>query len=301
MPPLDDLTWWARGEGLEIVLLVLGAVLAGRALHWVGGVLWARFGVSASSSAPLTVAEEAKHRAAITQAVERTVVAVLWFVVAVMVLIRLGIPITTLVAPATVAGVALGFGAQRIVGDLLSGFFIISENQYGLGDTVRISQPATTTGVEGIVEAVSLRTTRLRTATGELVTVPNGEVRQVTNKSRDWAVVLVDVPVRADADIDLATSALRDALDAMAEEEEWVHLLLDRPAVAGVESIEIGVVHIRLSARTAPDSTVELARALRRRAATALAEVGLALPLTATTTQVVNAERRTPRPRKKSA
>jgi small conductance mechanosensitive channel len=202
-----------------------------------------------------------------------------------MILTRLGIPITTLVAPATDAGVALGFGAQRVVQDVLAGFFIISENQYGLGDLVQIAQPGSTTGIAGTVEAVSLRTTQLRTVTGELVILPNGEARQDTNRTRDWRLVVVDAPIPLDADVDLATLALRTAAEELSADPEVAPLLLDAVSVSGVQSIELGYLQMRISARTTPATAVAVGLALRRVAARALNDAGLSTSLAFTTTE----------------
>jgi moderate conductance mechanosensitive channel len=283
VPPLDDFTAWARTDGLQIVLLAIGAVLLARFAHWLAAVYGRRAGARSDAGA-LAAVEQGRRRAAVTQAIERTAVAVLYFIVTMMILTRLGIPITTLVAPATVAGVALGFGAQRVVQDVLSGFFIISENQYGIGDIVQISAPGSTTGIAGTVEAVSLRTTQLRTVTGELVILPNGEARQVTNRSRDWRLVVVDAPIPLDADIDTATSALRSAAEALNEDEDIAALLLDEVSVSGVQSIELGYLQMRISARTTPDHAVEVGLALRRAAARALSDAGLSTSLAFTTT-----------------
>lgn len=279
MPPLDDFTSWLRTDGLQALLLALGAVLLARFIHWLAGLYVLRFAAAPADTGALAVAEQGRRRAAVVQAIERTAVALIYFIVSVMILTRLGIPITTLVAPATVAGVAIGFGAQRVVQDVLAGFFIISENQYGLGDLVQISAPGSLTGISGTVEAVSLRTTQLRTATGELVILPNGEARQVTNKSRDWRLVVVDVPVPLDADIEVALAALHAAAGDLADDEVVAPMLLDAPNVTGVQSIELGYLQMRVSARTTPANAIDVGLALRRAAARRLAEAGLATSL----------------------
>lgn len=285
MPPLDDFTQWARTDGLQIILLAVGSVLLARFAHWLSQLVIMRGGISSTESGALAIAEQGRRRAAVSQAIERTAVALIYFIVTMMILTRLGIPITTLVAPATVAGVALGFGAQRVVQDVLTGFFIISENQYGIGDIVQISQPGSTTGISGTVEAVSLRTTQLRTVTGELVILPNGEARQVTNRSRDWRLVVVDAPIPLDADVDRATAALRAAAEELTADEEVSPMLLDAVTVSGVQSIELGYLQIRVSARTTPDHAVDVGLALRRAAARALSEAGMATSLAFTTTE----------------
>ena len=101
-------------------------------------------------------------------------------------------------APATVLGAALGFGAQRVVQDILAGFFIITERQYGFGDTVRLAITGSSEDAEGIIEDVTLRVTRMRNSDGEVITVPNGQIVKATNLSKDWARAVIDVPVPGD-------------------------------------------------------------------------------------------------------
>ena len=273
---LDDLSRWARGDGLQAVLLALGAVLLTRFVHWTAQRIAANVlaRAEAASRNGLPVDEREKHRRAVIQALERTAIGLVWFVTVFMILIRFRVPVTTLVAPATVAGVALGFGAQRIVQDLLAGFFLVSEDQYGVGDVVQVSPPGTSTGITGTVETISLRTTRLRTNNGELVVIPNGEIRQVTNRSRDWSQVAIDVPVDVSADLEAATNVLRDVASAMAGDDAWTGILLEPPTVVGVESIEIGYAKIRMVARTLPARAVEVGRELRRRALISLRTAG---------------------------
>jgi small conductance mechanosensitive channel len=139
--------------------------------------------------------EAAKHRHSLTQVITWTLIVLVYAVAVFAVLDRAGIPIGGLVAPATVLGVGLGFGAQRIVGDVLAGFFIITERQYGFGDVVSIQVVGGVEAAEGTIEDVTLRVTRLRSANGEVITLPNGQIVKVTNLSRDWARAVVDVPV----------------------------------------------------------------------------------------------------------
>src|SRR6478735_4332297 len=119
----------------------------------------------------------------VTQVITWVSLVVIYCVTAVGIAERLGVPVTGLVAPAAVAGVALGFGAQRIVQDLLAGFFIITEKQYGFGDLIRLNAPGIADPAIGTVEDVTLRITTIRTADGEVVITPNGQITQVTNLS----------------------------------------------------------------------------------------------------------------------
>jgi small-conductance mechanosensitive channel len=197
---------------------------------------------------------------------------------AVLVAERLGIPLSGFVAPATVAGVALGFGAQRIVQDVLAGFFMVAERQYGFGDLVRLNVSGVATPVTGTVEEVTLRITRVRAADGEVVTTPNGQIAQVINLSRDWARAVIDVPVPASADVTAVSAELAQVgLDAYADDE--LHdLLLDPPAVMGVESLDIDQFKIRVVARTQPGKQFQVGRALRVRITAELLRAGISVP-----------------------
>ena len=181
-------------------------------------------------------------------------------------------PLSGLVAPATVAGVALGFGAQRIVQDILAGFFLITEHQYGFGDVIRLSIPGTGEPIQGTVVDVSLRTTQMRTVNGEVVITPNGQIVQATNLSRDWARAVVDVPVPTTADISRVTAILQHVGVAAYADDELRPLLLDEPSVMGVESIEVDQLNIRVVARTLPGKQFDVGRELRTRIAAALAQ-----------------------------
>jgi small conductance mechanosensitive channel len=276
----DDLSHWARGSGLEIVLIVLGAVLAARFVRWAAGRLIERATrVPPHDSEDALVASEAsKHRGALVQGLSWAVVALVYFVAVALVLDRLNVPITTLVAPATLIGAAIGFGSQRLVQDLLSGFFLLSERQYGFGDVVRIAAPGSTVGISGTVEELTLRTTTLRTENGEVVVIPNGEVRQVTNRSRDWARVVLDIPLSLDDDIADATDILRRIGQEMWEDDRWTPMLLDSPTVMGVQRFGLGFLELRFVARTLPGRQWEVGRELRGRIAEAFREAGIAAP-----------------------
>jgi len=273
--PLTDVTDWARGSGLEILLILTGTMLLTRFTSWAGAKITARIDDNAQESDALVRSEAAKHRHALTQVITWTTLVILYCVAAVLIIQRLGIPLTGLVAPATVAGVALGFGAQRIVQDLLAGFFLITEHQYGFGDVIRLSIPGIGEPIQGTVVDVSLRTTQMRTMNGEVVITPNGQIVQATNLSRDWARAVVDVPVPATADMSRVTAILQKVgIDAYAD-EHLSELLLDEPSVMGVESIEVDQINIRVVARTLPGKQFDVGRELRTRIAAALRMEGI--------------------------
>jgi moderate conductance mechanosensitive channel len=276
--PLTDLTTWLRSSALEIVLFVSGALLVTRVARWVGGRVIRRIEARPAATSDLVRSEAAKHGHVVTQVTMWTVIVLTYCVTAVLVLQRLGVPITGLVAPATVVGVAVGFGAQRLVQDMLAGIFIIAERQYGFGDVVRIAVVGGESGANGTVEEVTLRATRLRTVNGEVIIVGNGQIAQVTNMSRDWARAVVDVPVPSSADTSRVREVLQQVGTAIRDDEQFGPLLLDTPSVVGVESLEVDTVHMRVVARTLPGKQFDVGRELRARVAVALRAEGINSP-----------------------
>ena len=273
--PIDDLGTWVRSNLLEIVLYVLGALLLTRLISWLGARITGHIDGGFINDDALVRSEQSKHRHAVAQVLTWIAIVLVYCVTVVLVIGRLGIPITGLVAPATVLGVALGFGAQRIVQDLLAGFFIIAERQYGFGDVVRVSALGEVTGVTGTVEDVTLRVTQLRSADGEVIIVPNGQIVQVTNLSRDWARAVVDVPLPPSTDITQANNLLHEVGAAAFNDDTLRPLLLDEPTVMGVESFKVGQVNVRMVARTLPGKQFEVGRQLRIRVAVAFREHGI--------------------------
>jgi len=282
---LDDISRWARGNGLEILLFAIGSVLVARFVHWVSGLYQARVyqTIRAQMDQGGVLPEHTKRARAMAQAAELAVTSVVYFVAALLILAKFGLPLSSLVPPATIIGVALGFGAQQIVADVLAGFFILSERQFGVGDLVQLAQPGQTTGVRGTVEEVTLRVTKLRTVQGELVFVPNSALRQVTNLSREWSRVVVDVPIPVSQDLDAATEVLREAVRELWDDPVWHDVLLGEPIVAGVENIEVDHLQLRVIARTLPGKQFDVGRALRLKIAIALQHAGIAsaAPVTA--------------------
>jgi small conductance mechanosensitive channel len=276
LAPLTDVGRWARSSLPVIVLLVVGSVLVTRFATWASAKYMERIDRQAGTDDVLVRPESIKHRHAVIQVVTWATLVFIYCLTAVLVIRLLGVPLSGFVAPATVAGVALGFGAQRIVQDVLSGFFIVTERQYGFGDVVRLAAPGTSPAL-GTVEEVTLRITRIRSPDGEVITTPNGQIVQVTNLSRDWARAVIDVPVPMTADVNRVTEVLRSVCNAAFEDEELHRLLLDPPSVMGVESIAVDQFNVRVVARTLPGRQFEVGRALRVRITAALLREGISV------------------------
>lgn len=277
--PLTDVTTWLSGSGLEILLIVLGAMLLTRLAKWFETMITERIDTNDDESDALVRSEAAKHRHALAQVLTWAVLVMLYCVAGVQIAERLQVSTSSLVVPAAVVGVALGFGAQRLVQDLLAGFFIITERQYGFGDLISLAGPWVPGGVIGTVEEVTLRVTKIRTADGEVIFTSNGNIAQVTNLSRDWARVVVDVPVPLTVDIGHIGEILRQVGHEAFTDEELHPQLLDAPAVMGVQSIEVDQVHVRVVARTLPGRQFLVGLALRGRIAAALRREGIQVPI----------------------
>ena len=266
---------WILERGVRIALLLVGALLAARFISWLANRVVRRIDVQYEESDQLVRSESTKHRQAVASVISWVSIALLFVVVIVEVTDILAIPVGSLVAPAAVLGAALGFGAQRIVQDLLAGFFIITEKQYGFGDLVQLSMAAVTDDALGTVEDVTLRVTKLRSTEGEMITIPNGLIVKALNLSKDWARAVVDIPVPTSADLNSVNDVLHEVAENAIEDPALKDLLLDAPQMMGVESIELDTVNLRMVARTLPGKQHEVGRRLRVLVVRALRRAGI--------------------------
>jgi moderate conductance mechanosensitive channel len=273
--PLSDFNLWARGDLLVIVLLVLGAILLTRLADWARGRVMRRIDSRFTATEELVRSEAAKHRHVVAQVLTWSFVAIIYVVTAVLVVQRLGVPLAGLVAPAALVSAALGFGLQRFVQDLGAGFFITGERQYGFGDVVRISVAGVSEPAVGTVEEVTLRVTRIRSVSGEVIITPNGQIVQVTNLSRDWARAVIDAPVPSSVDVGHATEVLQRVGRDVYADDRLRKMMLDEPTVMGVERIEVDAFSVRMVARTLPGMQFDVGRQIRARVASAFRREGI--------------------------
>src|SRR3954453_6257005 len=229
---LEDLTQWLLTKGLHVVLVVLFALVTTRLIRWIAGRISKRLTKGDQRDATVR-SESVKHGQAVASVISSVAIGMLYVLVAVDVANQLGLPLGSLVAPAAVLGAALGFGAQRIVQDLLSGFFIITEKQYGFGDLVALTVSGSSAEAQGTVEDVTLRVTKLRTSDGEVFTIPNGQIVKALNLSKDWARAVVDIPVPTTADLNKVNDVLHEVATAATSDKRLDQLLLDEPALMG--------------------------------------------------------------------
>ena len=249
-----------------------GPGAAGGGRRRAGG-LAARSAALARAGRLAEQAERGRQRAQALGTVLRSLASVvIYSLAALIVLGEFGVNLGPLIAGAGIAGIALGFGAQTLVRDFLSGLFMLGEDQYGVGDVVDLGDAS------GEVEEIRLRTTRLRDVNGTVWFVPNGEIRRVGNKSQRWARTVLDIPVAYDTDLDLATRVIKEAADSIWLEAAENTTVLEEPRVLGVEDLGDSAVALRLVLKVEPGEQWAVARLARRRIKDALDRADIEIP-----------------------
>jgi small-conductance mechanosensitive channel len=277
-------SYWIVLKPLRIILILLLAVVARWALHRTINRLVRTTTVGAMPTMlrplreriPTTaldptefVPERRRQRAeAIGSVLSSLVTAFIFGIALLMVLKEFSFDLAPLLASAGIAGVALGFGAQSLVKDLIAGLFMLIEDQYGVGDTVDLGEAT------GMVEAVGLRVTTVRDGRGVLWYIRNGEIVRVGNKSQGWALVVVDLPIGF-AGTEEATAVLRTAAASVALDPALASDIVEPPEVLGVEQITVDGAVIRTVVKTTADGQFSVGRELRRRLAEALERSGI--------------------------
>ena len=243
--------------GLRAVLIVILAVLFSR----LGSRFVDRSIRSIATRSPLREAgPRSEQRAATLAGVAVSLMRiVVWTMAGLLLLGVIGVNQAPLLAGASILGVALGFGAQSLVKDFLSGFFILAEDQYAVGDLITIADQT------GTVEEIDLRITRLRAVDGTVWFVPNGEIRKVGNSAKEWGRAIVDVIVPRKADLAAATAVISEEAAAVAADPTWADCVLEPPEILGVNAMGVDNVTVRVSAKTTPAQRLPLAREMRSR------------------------------------
>lgn len=217
--------------------------------------------------------ERHRKRVATIGSLLRSIVTVLIYTIMILTIMStLGVPMGPLLASAGIGGIAIGFGAQALVKDFLSGLFLIAEDQYGVGDFIKLGE------VSGTVEEVTLRVTKLRDASGMAWYIRNGEIVRVGNVSQGWSTATIDFPVAYDEDPERVTAILNEIVDQLDADPDWSEYLLEPPTVAGVESISGGTMTLRVVAKCAPNKQWGVQRELRERAKRAFDAAGVLGP-----------------------
>ena len=270
-----------------------------------GGVLPGRVGrlTRRRRRRPATAHPGARDLAAATRRAQRAktmgdllksiVTGVLVAIIGTMMLSEVGVDIAPIIASAGIIGIALGFGAQSLVKDFLSGIFMIFEDQYGVGDVVDVGEAT------GTVEAVSLRVTRLRDVNGTVWYVPNGEILRVGNMSQNWARAVVDVGVAYSEDLTRVKRVLSEVAHDLWDDDDFRELIIEEPEVTGVEMLAADSVTLRVMIKTLPMEQWAVARELRQRIKARFDHEGIEIPFAQRV--VWHREEQTPRPTRRRA
>jgi len=261
----DAVARWFLRHGVNIIIIGVGATIVVRVLHLAIGQLQFKIGRRHAK----TDLEWQRRAATISGLLESLVTVVIGFVAVLMLLRELSLDIMPILTGAGIAGLAIGFGAQNLVRDVISGFFLILEDQVRVGDLVKIN------GVGGLVEQINLRTIVLRDAEGAVQVFPNGTVGTLANLSKHYAYAVVDVRVAYSEHLDRVMATIDEIGASLERDPEWKPLLLAPIDVPGVESIAEGCSVIRVRFKTLPLNQNKVANELRRRIVTTFAARGI--------------------------
>jgi len=252
----DALSDFARDDGLRLILIILGSIIMVRLVRIFLYRLQRRI---EKSRLAVRGAGEAGRLTALFDVLHYLAVALVVGIGAMSALAVLGVNTGALLASAGVLGFAVGFGAQTMVKDLLNGLFLLAEGQYTIGDEITIS------GVTGVVERVTLRTTTLRATNGDVHIVPSGDVRLVTNKSKGWSQVAIDTGIGYATPVERALEVLERYSAEVAADQEIAGALMEPPKVAGVTAFQDNQYVARVTARVVPSAdTKPIERRMRR-------------------------------------
>lgn len=283
--PLARFFAWLTGWPLGVLVVALATVVGVRLLRrWIRLAVY-RVVVGASGggtdggddgtedSAGVGGLARAKARASsITVVLAGAAAIAVWAVSVITMLGLVGVDIAPMIAGAGIAGIAVGFGAQNLIRDVVAGLFILIEDQFGLGDVVEID------GVSGTVEALSLRATQLRSANGTVWFVPNGQITQLGNMTKTWSAAVLDVDVAYEADIDQVRSVLEETARALAGDPDYSPVMVEPPQVLGVESLGANGITIRVLMKVAAGQQWTIQRLLRERVKAALEDAQIEIP-----------------------
>ncbi|XJZ27320.1 mechanosensitive ion channel family protein [Bacillota bacterium Lsc_1132] len=265
----NEETWLAIGEGfLKIfAILIVAKILIRVGKITIHNMVKIRARASLTPFVSLRMSE--RREATLLRLIDNILSYVVYFIAFMMILSVLNIDVKALLAGAGIVGLAVGFGAQSLVKDILSGFFIIFEDQFSVGDHIRVGQ------FEGNVEAIGLRTTKIKSWTGELHILPNGSINQVTNYSLNNSVAVVDVGIAYEEDIEKAEKVIEELLERLPEQYEE---LVKKPELLGVQNLGPSEIVLRIVAETLPMQHFYIARVLRKEVKLILDENGIEIP-----------------------
>ncbi len=268
---LERLVTWADQHVQNAVRIVLIPLVAYLVIKGIDRLI-RRLEKLADEGDPSTRSEREKRVETLGRILRQVVAVFVWGIAAMSILSELGISIGPIMTGAGIAGLAVGFGAQTLVKDVIAGFFVLLENQFRVRDVI------TTGKVTGTVEAINLRTTVLRDDQGRVHVVPNGSIDVVTNHTRDWSRAVLDVGVAYKEDVDRVFAVLREVGDGMELDPIYSRKLTGRFEYPGIQSFGDSAVVVRMQVKTQPQESWDVTRELRRRVKRTFDERGIEIP-----------------------
>jgi len=265
---LKSLSHWFTTSGIKVVGILIGLFVLSQASRWM--VRWIEKWIPEKD--PLQASEIKKRAQTLGNILRHVFLILISFIAGLMILGELGIQLGPLLATAGIGARAIGFGAQSLVRDVISGFFIILENQYRIGDVIEVA------GVSGLVESLNLRRTVLRDLKGRVHTIPNGEIKVVSNLSKEWSRAVLDLGISYREDLNQVYELLTQIGKELESEEPYKSAILEPLQILGVEKFEESQVIIRMMIKTAPLKQWEVGRELRRRIKIRFDEKGIEIP-----------------------
>lgn len=275
----DDMTKWIGDRWTNhggVILLTVGILLGAWVVLFIirrAIQRWeARIESELQASDVVADRERGKRLVTISDVLRIVLSIAAWIIVALMIMAIWGLPMSPFIAVGTTVGIAIGFGAQDLVRDVIAGFLILVEDQFALGDVVSIA------GVTGTVESIQLRSTVLRDLEGSQHFVPNGQIKVASNLTSEFSRLVVDIPVSYDTDVDVAMAVVEDEAVRLAGDEEWSRLFISEPQMLGVNKLDSSAVNIRVLMTLTPDERWLVKREFLRRIKNRLDAEGIEIP-----------------------
>jgi small conductance mechanosensitive channel len=277
----EDVLAWLLDSGLRIVVIAVIAYLVIR----IGSASARRFEREMSQGSGLDVVERSKRAQTLGRLLQKTLTIGVCAMAALMILRELNVDITPVLTGAGIAGLAIGFGAQTLVRDVISGFFLIFEDQVRVGDVAVVN------GQAGLVEALNLRTIVLRDMEGTVHVVPNGEIKTLANRSKDFSYFVLDLGISYRDDVDRVSAALRAIGQSLMDDPVCRQSILEPLEIIGVEAFAEGHVTLKARIKTVPLKQWEIGRELRRRILREFKERDIEIPMAQRTIWIREAPR----------
>lgn len=277
---LDSIVHWLLTHGVKIGLILLGAFIAYRIVK----AMVLKFEKKVRTEEAVVPTELEKRAKTLARIVQTALIGVIMVIALMMIIRELGLDIGPIIAGAGILGLAIGFGAQSLVKDVISGFFILMEDQYRVGDVVEVA------GIGGLVEQMSLRVTILRDLEGKVHFIPNGSISTATNMTKEWSRAVLDIGVAYKEDPDKVMNVLREVGDGMKKDPAYSSVILEPLQILGVSDFADSAVIIKVMFKTLPLKQWDVGREFRRRVKKTFDEKGIEIPFPHVTLYMGEAE-----------